>query len=93
MAAVGFSGPVARLPGRSKALQSSCRAPCCLNWRLATVGRNDRRAAASKEASRFPGKNKALKTEPHERYRDETSPEGDCGVQAVESVRNAEDGR
>ena len=42
---------------------------------------------------RLPGRYKALKAKPQERYRDETSPERGCGVETGEGVRNAEAGR
>jgi len=90
-----FRAPRHGFLGGAKLCSRRVACLAALTGGLATVGRNGKRAAASREAQRFPGKSKALKTEPHERYRDETSPEGIAGCKpsrACETLRTEGDG-
>jgi hypothetical protein len=68
----GFRPWVARLPGGSKALESS-HGPTGFTVRRIAV--NGKRAGKASRGARLPRRIKALEVEPQERYRDETSPE------------------
>jgi hypothetical protein len=81
------------LSGGSKALKSSALRVHSLNGGGTTRAGTAREQSGLERGPAAPERSKPLKAKPQERYRDETSPDRCGGVEAVESVRNAEDGR